>query len=85
MEHVNDKLLQDANYSNFKVLKAFDQMGINEVSERDLIIKEFNPNITCFYILVNGKMTAIFNNYGIYALENQLFKIIKISSWKQIK
>ena len=80
-EHKNDKLLLDANYNNFKVLKAFDEMGIHEVSQRDLIIKEFNPNITCFYILVDGKMTSIFNTYGLYATDNNLFKIIKISTW----
>lgn len=82
-EHKNDKLFLDASYQNFKVLKAFDEMGINIVSERDLIIKGFISDITPFYILVDNKMTAIFNNYGLLAIENQLFQIIKISTWKQ--
>lgn len=82
-EHKNDKLLLDASYNNYKVLKAFDDMGVNVVSERDLFIKGFISNITPFYILVDGKMTAIFNNYGLYAIENQLFQIIKISKWAQ--
>ncbi len=81
-EHKNDKLLLDANYNNYKVLRSLDELGINIVSERDLIIKGFISNITPFYILVDNKMTAIFNNYGLFAIENQLFKIIKISTWK---
>lgn len=83
-EHKNDKLFLDANYNNYKVLKSFDELGVNVVSERDLMIKKFISNITPFYILVDGKMTAVFNNYGLYATENKLFQIIKISQWQQL-
>jgi len=82
LDHKNDKLLEDANYGNYKVLQDFDRMGIHVVSERDLIIKGFEHSITPFYSMFGNKMCAIFNNYALHA-DGDHFKILKISEWKK--
>lgn len=83
-EHQNDKLLEDGDYNNYKALKALDELGMLDVSERDLMVREFNPLLTPRYVLVDGRMTACYNNYGIYAVDETMFKIIKISSWEKL-
>lgn len=80
-EHANDELLIKGNYKNFLVLESCDELDLDIVSERDLLIKGFDPKVTPPYALVNGKMTAIFNQYGLMA-EGEFFRIIKISKWK---
>src|SRR5574343_322372 len=81
-EHKNDKIILDGNYSNFKVVRSLDQMGMKDVSERDLVIKGFDPEIAALFVLIDEKPAAVYNNYALYAV-GEMFRIVKLSTWQK--
>ena len=80
-ENKNTRFLVAENKRNYKALKSFDDLGIYEVYERDLVLKGYNLKTAAIMIKISGQDAAAYNDLALIK-NGDSYKIIKISEWK---